>query len=108
VVGAYRANGKDFDIGRRAARMLRDAGLEDVRVRPTARVTKVGDYHQTFLLTLATLVGDQITAGGTLTPEELETSSSALRAHLGTPGTVTCQPLIWQAWGRKPKPKDLR
>ena len=41
-------DGKDFNIGRRIARMLRDAGGDDIRVRATARVTDVGDYYQTF------------------------------------------------------------
>jgi ubiquinone/menaquinone biosynthesis C-methylase UbiE len=51
VTDAYRADGKDFDIGRRAGRLLRDAGLEQVSVRATARVTRPGEYYQTFLLT---------------------------------------------------------
>jgi hypothetical protein len=45
ILNAYRRTGKHFNIGRRIARMLRDAGLE-------------------------------------------------------APGTITCQPMIWQAWGR--------
>ncbi len=37
ILNAYRRTGKDFNIGRRIARMLRDARLEDVGVRATAR-----------------------------------------------------------------------
>ena len=48
IVDAYRRTGKDFSIGRRIGRMLREAGLEDVRIRPTARATQVGEYYQTF------------------------------------------------------------
>jgi SAM-dependent methyltransferase len=101
VVGAYRESGKDFDIGRRAGRLLRDAGLEEVQVRATARVTQPGDYYQTFLLTLAGLVREQILASGLLTEQELELQLASLRTHLETPGTLTCQPLMWQAWGRR-------
>jgi SAM-dependent methyltransferase len=101
VTGAYRAAGKDFDIGRRAARLLRDCGLQDVQLRVTARVTRPGDYYQTFLLALAHLLRDQILAGG-LNSEELDAHSAALRAHLASPGTVTSQPLMWQTWGRRP------
>ncbi len=100
ILNAYRRTGKDFSIGRRVARMLRDAGLDDVRVRATARVTKVGDYYQTFLLTIASLVRDGITSGGNITSDEFESYSAALRAHLDAPDTVTCQPLMWQAWGQ--------
>ncbi len=100
ILNAYRRTGKDFNIGRRIARMLRDAGLEDVRVRATARVTRSGEYYQTFLLTIATLVGDVIVQTGELTADELGSYTSALRAHLQTAGTITCQPLIWQAYGK--------
>lgn len=101
VTDAYRRNGKDFDIGRRTARLLREAGLEEVQVRATARVTQVGDYYQTFLLTLTGLVREQILAGGDLDAEALDAHAAALRAHLTTPGTLTSQPIMWQAWGRK-------
>jgi SAM-dependent methyltransferase len=100
ILSAYRATGKDFSIGRRIGRMLRDAGLEDVRVRPTARATGCGEYYQTFLLTVAGLVRDVITEAGDLTADELDSYASTLRAHLERPDTITCQPLMWQAWGR--------
>jgi ubiquinone/menaquinone biosynthesis C-methylase UbiE len=35
LTGAYRASGKDFDIGRRTGRLLGDAGLDHVHVRVT-------------------------------------------------------------------------
>lgn len=100
IINAYRRTGKDFNIGRRAARMLRDMGLEDVRVRATARITQVGDFYQTFVLTIAGLVRELMIADGNITDDEFESYSTALRTHLNTPGTVTCQPLIWQAWGQ--------
>lgn len=71
IVDAYRRNGKDFDIGRRCGRLLRDEGLTDVHVRPTVRATQPGDFYQTFLLTIATLVRDQILTAGRLTADEL-------------------------------------
>ena len=100
ILAAYRRTGKDFSIGRRIARMLRDAGLEDVQVRATARVTRSGEYYQTFLLTIAALVRDLIVQTGELTADEFGSYSGALRAHLESPDTITCQPIIWQAWGR--------
>ncbi len=79
--------------------MLRNAGLKDIQVRPTARVTHAGEYYQTFLLTIASLVRDVIVDEGELTADEFESYALALRAHLDTPGTLTSQPLMWQAWG---------
>ena len=83
-------------------RALRDMGLEGVRVRATARVTQVGDFNQTFLLTIAGLVRDVIIQGANITSDEFDFHSTALRTHLATPGTLTCQPLMWQAWGQVP------
>jgi ubiquinone/menaquinone biosynthesis C-methylase UbiE len=100
ILSAYRRTGKDFSIGRRIARMLRGAGLDDVHVRPTARVTHAGEYYQTFLLTIASLVRDVVVQAGELTGDEFESYTTALHAHLDAPGTITCQPVMWQAWGR--------
>lgn len=102
VVNAYRHTGKDFTIGRRVARILLDAGLSDVRVRATARVTAPGEYYHTFLPTVAGLVRDVMVRSGDLTAGEFDAHAEALRAHLEVPGTITCQPLMWQAWGRVP------
>ena len=100
ILDAYRRTGKDFSIGRRIARMLRDAGVQDVEVRATACVTHAGDYYQTFLLTIAALVREVIVPAGGLTADEFDSYASALRAHLDVPDTITCQPVMWQAWGR--------
>ncbi|HYB25467.1 MAG TPA: methyltransferase domain-containing protein [Solirubrobacteraceae bacterium] len=100
ILNAYRRTGKDFNIGRRIGRMLRDTGLHDVHVRPTARVTNTGDYYQTFLLTVAGLVRDVIVQTGELTGNEFDSYTATLRAHLEAPYTITCQPVMWQAWGR--------
>jgi hypothetical protein len=99
ILSAYRRTGKDFNIGRRLPRMLSATGLEEVTVRATARVTQRGDYYQTFLLTMATLVRDVILGGGELTADEFDAYVAELRTHLDQPGAITCQPLIWQAWG---------
>jgi len=100
ILDAYRRTGKDFNIGRRIGRMLRDAAVQDVHVRATARVTHAGDYYQTFLLTIASLVREEIVQAGNLTADEFDSYAAALRAHLEAPDTITCQPLMWQAWGR--------
>ena len=102
LLAAYRRNGKNFNSGRRIARDLRDAGLTGVQVRVTARLTQPGEYYQTFLLTLTGLMRDQIITGGRLTAADFDAQSESLRAHLAQPGTLTCQPTMWQAWGTKP------
>jgi hypothetical protein len=101
LVAAYRRNGKDFDIGRRASRLLRDAGLADVHVRSTARATRPGDFYHTFLLTLTTLAREDILAGHSVTADQFEQYARSLRRHLEAPGSITNQVILWQAWGWK-------
>jgi hypothetical protein len=83
-------------------RMLRDAGLRDVQVRTRSRLTHPGEYYHGFLLTLAGLLREPLLAGGGATAWRLDAECSALRAHLDRPHTITCMPLLWQAWGTKP------
>jgi SAM-dependent methyltransferase len=91
LLAVYDRMGRDFHTGRRTGRLLRDAGLRDVEVHATARVTGPGDYYHSFLLTLCGLLG-----------VSAEEDTVALREHLGRPGTITCQPLLWQATGVRP------
>jgi hypothetical protein len=102
VVAAHPAHGKDFNMGRRVPRLLRDACLADVRARAAARVTGAGAYRQTFLPTMAGLVRDQILAGEAVTAADRDAQIEGLRAHLARQGTLTCQPTMRQAWGIKP------
>ncbi len=102
LLAAYRAGGKNFDQGRTVARRLRDAGLSDVQVRVTARVTRPGEYYHMFLLALTGLVRDQIVTAGHMSASELDRLSTELRDHLERPCTITNQPNMWQAWGIKP------
>jgi ubiquinone/menaquinone biosynthesis C-methylase UbiE len=101
VSNVYPRTGRDFHTGRRAARLLREAGLQDVQVRVIARLTAPGEYFQTFLLALAGLMREEILAGRQVTPGQLDSAAAELREHLSQPGTLTCLPTIWQAWGRK-------
>jgi len=102
LVAVYPRTGRDFHLGRRLGRLLRDAGLRDVRLRATCRLTHPGDYYHTFLLTLCVLLRAPLLAGGELTAARLDDDCAALREHLAGAHTVTCMPLLWQAWGSKP------
>jgi ubiquinone/menaquinone biosynthesis C-methylase UbiE len=102
AVGAYAAAGKNFNRGRTAARLLRDSGFVDVHVRVTARATARDEYYQTFLLALCGLVRDQIIATQDLGADRFDALTKELTEHLARPDTITCQPTMWQAWGRKP------
>jgi hypothetical protein len=99
----YPRTGRDFHTGRRAARLLRHAGLRDVQVRALARLTAPSEYFETFLLTLAALMREELLAGGRLTPGQLDACIAKRRLHLSQPGTLTCLPADHLAsLGRKP------
>jgi hypothetical protein len=51
---------------------------------------------------MAGLVRDVIVQAGELTSDEFDSYAAAVRSHLEAPGTITCQPVMWQAWGRVP------
>lgn len=102
VLAAYQAAGRNVDQGRTIARRLTEAGLADVQVRVTARVTRPGEYYHTFLLTLAGLLRDQVIATGRISAGEFDRLSAELREHLQQPGTLTNPANMWQAWGTKP------
>ena len=55
-------------------------------------------------MTIAGLVREVIVAAGEFTADEVDSYTATLRAHLEMPGTLTLQPLMWQAWGRVPEP----
>ena len=77
-------------------RQFPDAGLTPqsvLRLQQTAGNRAVGALVQRQEL------GD---APGRLTPGQLDSCTAELCEHLSQPGTLTCLPTIWQAWGRKP------
>jgi hypothetical protein len=59
------------------------------------------------LLTIAGLVREVIIQAGELTADQFDSYAPALRAHLEAPGTITCQPIMWQAWDRAHSPAEL-
>ena len=69
------------------------------RVAPARRRSDevAGDYHHTFILTLCRLLGAHVADA-----ERLTADAAAVREHLSRPDTITCQPLLWQAWGVRP------
>jgi ubiquinone/menaquinone biosynthesis C-methylase UbiE len=102
LLAVYPRAGKDFRLGRRLGRLLRDAGLRDLHVRTTSRLTQPGDYYHTFLLTLCGLLGGPLLDDPELTRARLDDDCAALHEHLAHPHSITCMPLLWQAWATKP------
>ena len=93
-------NGIDRSIGLRVPRMLREAGLADVRVNPVIHVFPPAHARRTLLLELVENTRDRILDKGLIGEAELNELTAALKRHLEDPGTLVISSVYIQAWGR--------
>lgn len=98
----YQARGLDGYLGRRLPGLLRSAGLVEVQVKVHTLVSHAGEFGQMLFLGIVEGLREHIVADGLYTSDELSALVAALREHLSMPGTFVVQPLLFQAWGRKP------
>jgi SAM-dependent methyltransferase len=104
LLEAYsRARGIDLFVGRRTHRMLRDAGLVDVRVNPVIHVYPPGHNRRTIFLDFIQNIRAAAVKDGFADEAELTQLVEALRQHLEDPDTMVVSHLFFQVWGRKPK-----
>jgi ubiquinone/menaquinone biosynthesis C-methylase UbiE len=96
------AKGMDLYIGRRIARMLRSAGLVDVRVNPLIHIYGPGHSRRPIFLNFVNNLRDRMVAEGLISEGELAESIASVERHLGEPETLVVSHLFIQAWGRKP------
>jgi SAM-dependent methyltransferase len=102
VEALQRQEGRDVYIGRRLHRLLIDAGLVDVQVQVHALTWRPGHPNHLLLMTVVEHLRDQILESGIYGEDNLDGDLGVLRVHLERPDSLTVQPLICQAWGRKP------
>ena len=95
-------NGIDPLIGRKLPRLLREAGLIDVRVNPLIHVYPPGHGRRSILLDFAENLSERIIAEKLVGERELTDLKGALSRHLADPNTLVVSHLYFQAWGRKP------
>jgi ubiquinone/menaquinone biosynthesis C-methylase UbiE len=94
-------NGIDPFIGRKLPRLLRDAGLTEVRVNPIIHIYPPGHGRRTILLDFAENLSERILAQRLVGERELADMKVALGRHLANPDTLVVSHLFFQAWGRK-------
>lgn len=99
----WRANGLDPLIGRRLPALLRTAGLVEVEVEVHGRADPPGVYQRKHLLGLTEAIRGEIVERRIFTEQELVALTGALERHLDDADTVVTRPLLFQAWGRKPR-----
>jgi SAM-dependent methyltransferase len=95
-------NGIDPFVGRKLPRLLRDAGLVDIRVNPLIHVYPPGHGRRSILLDFAENLTERILTQKLIAERELSEMKGSLRKHLANPDTLVVSHLFVQAWGHKP------
>jgi len=95
-------SGIDRSIGLRAPRMLRDAGLLDVRANPLVHVYPPGHPRRMLVPEFVENTRPRILEKQLVGEVELDALTADLRRHLEDPTTLVVSSLFIQAWGRTP------
>jgi ubiquinone/menaquinone biosynthesis C-methylase UbiE len=95
-------NGIDPLIGRKVPRLLREAGLIDVRVNPIVHVYPPGHGRRNLLLDFSENLSERLVAQKLIGEAELAGLKADLSRHLTDPNTLVVSHLYFQVWGRKP------
>jgi SAM-dependent methyltransferase len=102
VLNTYSCSaGIDLFIGRKLPRLLRDAGVGEIEVRPLVHVYPPGHGRRTILLDFVENLSGRLIETASVVPDELEALKRSLRQHLDDPNTVVVSHLFLQAWGHK-------
>jgi SAM-dependent methyltransferase len=95
-------NGIDLFVGRRLPRLLRDAGLADVKLRPIVHIDEPGHPRRSLLADFVDNLRERVIANGLIAREELDRLRAEVRQHVEDPDTLVVSHLFIQAWGRRP------
>jgi SAM-dependent methyltransferase len=98
-----RANGIDLYVGRKTHRLLRDAGLVAVQVKPVVHVYPHGHGRRRIFRDFVANVRDDVVARGMIGPGEIDALLAELDRRLDDPATLITSHVFFQAWGRKPE-----
>ena len=103
ALDAYsRENGIDLFIGRKVPRLLREAGLVDVQVRPLIHTYPPGHGRRTILADFVENLRARILERNMMDEAEFNDLLSRLRSHIDDPNVFVVSHIYFQAWGRKP------
>jgi len=95
-------NGIDLFVGRKVPRMLREAGLVDIRVNALIHVYPPGHGRRTIFLEFVENLRDRLLDQKLIENGELTELLGHLRRHLDDPGTLVVSHMFFQSWARKP------
>ena len=103
-----RAHGIDLFVGRKTHRMLRSAGVGDVRVNPVIHVYPHGHGRRTIFWDFVRNLRNRLHGSGVITEREVDELLGDLRRDLDDPDRLVVSHLFFQVWGRKPDPSPGR
>lgn len=96
------SKGMDLFVGRRIGRMLREAGLVDVRVRPYIQLYEHGAHWRSVFLQFAGNLRERVLAEGLISEAGFAECVALVERHLNDPESLVLSHVFVQAWGRKP------
>jgi hypothetical protein len=99
---AYSAGGGDLDAGCGTFTLLREAGLEDVRIRAATIALQGVHPVKRLLVELAETQRQRLLETGTIEERELDQALSECDRIARDPTTIVVSFLMTQVWGRKP------
>ena len=103
LLGAYSdQNRVDLFVGRKIPRLLREAGLVDVRVRPVVRLAPKGHVQRMLLPCFIENLRTRLLARQLSSHTELNDLVGQVTRHVEDPHTLVMGGLFFQAWGRRP------
>lgn len=101
LAAAYSYAGGDLDAGRRTFALLKDAGLEDVRLRAATIALQGTHPSKRLLVNLARSQRQNLLAAGVMSEGDLDETLDQCDRIARDPDTVVISFLVTQVWGRK-------
>jgi SAM-dependent methyltransferase len=96
-------DGIDRTIGSKLPRLMREAGLVDIRVQPWVHAYPVGHGRRMLLLDFVENARTRLLDQELIGDVELNELTSLLKRHLEDPETLVLSSVFVQAWGRTPE-----
>ncbi len=101
ILAAFKQGGGDFNAGQRTYGMLRQAGLEEVRIRAAVVALHNGHPYMRLPIQFATSLRQRILDARLLTEAQLEEALAACEKITRNPETFVMSFIVTQVWGRK-------
>lgn len=102
ILAAFKQGGGAFNAGQRTYGMLRQAGLEEVRIRAAVIALQNGHPYMRLPVQFATSLRQRILDARLLTEEQLDEALAACEEIASNPETFVLSFIVTQVWGRKP------